>query len=137
MQGRQRKTRKNRVIPIASRASEGVGSSDNLSMSQGTVIQLTENIRCLYPCLAPKGHNDELLGRLNPNLGEFISTIYSRQYKSHKVEARHIILRQEAEEVVVEHLCVSKAIYKSIRLFLVSLFRVMLHKPREILHPPS
>ena len=45
MQGRQPKTGKNAVIPTASRASEGVGSSDDLLMSQETVIQLTENFR--------------------------------------------------------------------------------------------
>jgi len=137
MQGREQKTGKNVVIPTASCAAESVGSSDDLLMSQGTVIQLTENFRFVSVPLSKSECNDQLLGRLNPDLGEFISTIYSRQFKSQKFQAKHMALRlQQAEEVVVEHLCVSKAIYEAVRLFLVSLSSVMLWKPQEILHPP-
>ena len=136
MQGREPKIGKDAVIP-ASRASESVGSSDDLLMPQGTVIQLTENFRFASVPLSKSECNDQLLGRLNPDLGEFISTIYSRQFKSQKFQAKHMALRlQQAEEAVVEHLCVSEAICEAIRLFFVSLSSVMLRKSQEILHPP-
>ena len=64
MQGREPKTGKNVVIPTASRAAESVVSSDDLLMSQGTVIQLTENFRFVSVPLSKSECNDQLINYL-------------------------------------------------------------------------
>jgi hypothetical protein len=78
------------------------------------------------------------INRLNPDLGEFVSTIYSRQFKAQKGQARQLaITLKQAEEIDVEDLWVSEAISEAIRLFLVSLSSVMLRQPQDILKPPQ
>ncbi|KAF5355004.1 hypothetical protein D9756_005484 [Leucocoprinus leucothites] len=114
------KVEKAKATTTTTRALEVVGSSDDVLASQGTVVQLTENFR------------------LNPDLGEFVSTIYSRQFKAQKFQARQIaILLQQAEEVVVEDFWVSEAISEAVRRFLISLSSVMLRKPQDVLKPPQ
>jgi hypothetical protein len=75
---------------------------------------------------------------LNPDLGEFVSTIYSRQFKPQKVQARQLaIALQRAENIITDDVCISETIFKATRQFLVALSSVMLRKPQRILKPPQ
>ncbi|KAH8828421.1 hypothetical protein DL96DRAFT_1603184 [Flagelloscypha sp. PMI_526] len=85
--------------------------------SQGTVVQLTENFR------------------LNPDMGEFVSTIYSRKFKPQKVQARAIALALGTlHEAVPE---IKDDIERDTLEFLVALSSVMIREPQTMLEPPS
>lgn len=75
--------------------------------------------------------------RLNPDLGEFVSTIYSRQFKPQKVQARQLaVALKRAEDTVIEGLWISEGVSEAVRRFLMSLSNVMLRKPQNLLKPP-
>ncbi|KAJ3875587.1 AAA domain-containing protein [Lentinula edodes] len=88
--------------------------------SQGTVVQLTENFR------------------LNPDLGEFVSTIYSKAFRPQKVQARRIavalssISRMENPQPTNEYVQILNAVHD----FLLGLSNVMLKRPQRLLSPP-
>lgn len=70
--------------------------------------------------------------RLNPDLGEFVSTIYSRAFKPQKVQARHVatrlkslILHEDSDIVTVQ-----------VQRILLALSDVMLRQPQHVLRPP-
>lgn len=78
-----------------------------------------------------------MLCRLNPDLGEFVSTIYLRQFKPQKVQARQLATAlKRAEDIVTQDTWISEAISETVRRFLVSLSNVMLRKPQNLLKPP-
>ncbi|KAF7362302.1 AAA-12 domain-containing protein [Mycena venus] len=91
----------------------------DMSASQGTVVQLTENFR------------------LNPDLGEFVSTIYSRAFKPQKVQARHLATQLKSiEKDVGIDLGVQPRVLRDVQNFLLALSNVMLRKPQTVLRPP-
>ncbi|KAJ3861900.1 AAA domain-containing protein [Lentinula novae-zelandiae] len=67
--------------------------------SQGTIVQLTENFR------------------LNPDLGEFVSTIYSKAFRPQKVQARRIavafslVSRVESPQPTDEYIQILNAVH--------------------------
>ncbi|KAJ6593411.1 P-loop containing nucleoside triphosphate hydrolase protein [Mycena capillaripes] len=90
-----------------------------MSSSQGTVVQLTENFR------------------LNPDLGEFVSTIYSRAFKPQKVQARQLATQlKSVEEDIGQDLGVEPQVLRNVQSFLLALSDVMLRKPQAVLRPP-
>ncbi|KAF9446525.1 hypothetical protein P691DRAFT_733110 [Macrolepiota fuliginosa MF-IS2] len=113
-------SRKSGAENAPSRALKVSGSLDDIMSSQGTVVQLTENFR------------------LNPDLGEFVSTIYSRQLKSQKLQARQLAFAlKQAETMAIKDSWISKHISEAVRRFLTSLSDVMLHKPQTFLKSPQ
>ncbi|EIN06561.1 hypothetical protein PUNSTDRAFT_121729 [Punctularia strigosozonata HHB-11173 SS5] len=94
-------------------------SSEQVSSQLSTIVQLTENFR------------------LNPDLGDFVSTIYSRAFKPQKVQVQtlathlgnirglHVQCRPGLEDVL-----------ESAKSFLVDLSRAMLRKDQPRLRPP-
>ncbi|KAF5393462.1 hypothetical protein D9757_000477 [Collybiopsis confluens] len=94
--------------------------ASDYSSSQGTIVQLTENFR------------------LNPDLGAFVSTIYSRAFTSEKAQTRRIALAlgsvsdPDNASNEDEYLRISRVV----REFLLGLSSVMLKRPQNILSPP-
>ncbi|KAJ7686577.1 hypothetical protein B0H17DRAFT_1204242 [Mycena rosella] len=89
------------------------------SSSQGTVVQLTENFR------------------LNPDLGEFVSTIYSRAFKPQKVQAKQLATQfKSIERDLGKDLGVQPDVLRGAQNFLLALSNVMLRKPQTVLSPP-
>ncbi|KAF8963694.1 hypothetical protein BDZ97DRAFT_1819948, partial [Flammula alnicola] len=88
--------------------------------SQSTVVQLTENFR------------------LNPDLGEFVSTIYSRRFKPQKVQARQLAaaLKTLASDDG-KQLRIQPHISKAVQTFLVALSDVMFKQPQTVLVAPE
>ncbi|RXW24968.1 hypothetical protein EST38_g889 [Candolleomyces aberdarensis] len=105
------------VLPYTSQLDE-----DTLESSQNTVIQLTENFR------------------LNPDLGEFVSTIYARRFKPQKVQSRKLALSlskvQQMDSQKFEFGTDASTFVKA-RTFLQSLSEVMLREPQSTLEPPK
>ncbi|KAJ7647709.1 hypothetical protein FB45DRAFT_987359 [Roridomyces roridus] len=90
-----------------------------MSSSQGTIVQLTENFR------------------LNPDLGEFVSTIYSRAFKPQKVQAKQLAKQLKSiEQDVGRDLGVDPQVLLDVQNFLLALSNVMLRKPQTVLRPP-
>ncbi|KAJ6497568.1 AAA domain-containing protein [Mycena sanguinolenta] len=88
--------------------------------SQGTVVQLTENFR------------------LNPDLGEFVSTIYSRAFKPQKAQARQLAAQLKSiEDDVGLDFGVEPRVLRQAQNFLLALSNVMLRRPQTVLRPPS
>ncbi|KAF8171884.1 hypothetical protein BJ912DRAFT_994826 [Pholiota molesta] len=88
--------------------------------SQNTVVQLTENFR------------------LNPDLGEFVSTIYARQFKPQKVQARKLAealksLSGSNSETDIGNPTISCGV----QTFLVALSAVMSKQPQTVLVAPK
>ncbi|KAJ7287131.1 P-loop containing nucleoside triphosphate hydrolase protein [Mycena rebaudengoi] len=89
------------------------------SSSQGTIVQLTENFR------------------LNPDLGEFVSTIYSRAFKPQKVQAKQLATQLKSiERDIGKDLGVEPQVLRDVQDFLLALSDVMLRKPQKVLRPP-
>ncbi|KIM40311.1 hypothetical protein M413DRAFT_73826 [Hebeloma cylindrosporum] len=91
------------------------------SQSQGTIVQLTENFR------------------LNPDLGEFVSTIYSRQFKPQKVQARQLAaaLRTAGDVGSKKLLGTQAKILEAVQEFLIALSDVMFGEPQSVLVAPQ
>ncbi|KAJ3785130.1 AAA domain-containing protein [Lentinula aff. detonsa] len=95
-------------------------ASDGASSSQSTIVQLTENFR------------------LNPDLGEFVSTIYSKAFRPQKVQARRIALalssipQSKTSQATSEYL----KILDFAQRFLLGLSHIMLKRPQRDLSPP-
>ncbi|KAJ4483538.1 hypothetical protein J3R30DRAFT_3731697 [Lentinula aciculospora] len=113
-------SRPSRIEPRDTRPSSPVPDDASDMSSQSTIVQLTENFR------------------LNPDLGEFVSTIYSRAFRPQKVQARQIALalssisQSETPQATNEYL----RILDNIRKFLLGLSHVMLKRPQGVLSPP-
>ncbi|KAJ3717028.1 hypothetical protein C8R42DRAFT_538420, partial [Lentinula raphanica] len=86
-----------------------------------TIVQLTENF-----------------SRLNPDLGEFVSTIYSKAFKPQKVEARRIanalnsIPQPRKSQAPDEYFNILNFVQR----FLLALSCIMLKQPQRDLSPP-
>ncbi|KAJ7772068.1 hypothetical protein DFH07DRAFT_214825 [Mycena maculata] len=108
-------SRKDSQPPLSPTLSDYSG----VSSSQATVVQLTENFR------------------LNPDLGEFVSTIYSRAFKPQKVQAKQLAIDLKSiEQDVGKDLGVQPQVLRDVQNFLLALSDVMLRKPQTILCPP-
>ena len=70
--------------------------------------------------------------RLNPDLGEFVSTIYSRAFKPQKVQARQVATRLKSLNIDEE----SDGTTQEVQRFLLALSDVMLRQPQALLQPP-
>lgn len=72
------------------------------------------------------------IGRLNPDLGEFVSTIYSRKFKPQKVQARLVAIRLKslADEEPAD------GVLNEAQRFLLALSDVMLRLPQNVLQAP-
>ncbi|THV06208.1 hypothetical protein K435DRAFT_645834 [Dendrothele bispora CBS 962.96] len=94
-------------------------SDGDFSSSQSTVVQLTENFR------------------LNPDLGEFVSTIYSRAFKPQKLQPRKLAntLAKVEDDIGIDF-AIQPQIMKAVQQFLLGLSSAMLRKPQTILKPP-
>ncbi|KAG6920219.1 hypothetical protein DXG01_004988 [Tephrocybe rancida] len=101
--------------PFDSQASTSTDNNETTS----NVVQLTENFR------------------LNPDLGEFVSTIYSRAFKPQKVQARQLARNLKLIEgsLDMDH-GINASILQSTQAFLLSLSKVMLREPQNVLSPP-
>ncbi|TEB30288.1 hypothetical protein FA13DRAFT_541596 [Coprinellus micaceus] len=93
-------------------------------MGGHTVIQLTENFR------------------LNPDLGEFVATIYSRQFKPQKAQSRSLapkltgIVHMSEANKGTHDLGVNRNVLRTVQVFLLGLSDVMLRRPQSVLKPP-
>ncbi|KDQ28246.1 hypothetical protein PLEOSDRAFT_1041114 [Pleurotus ostreatus PC15] len=109
--------------PPAPTAYDGEGPSSQGSLegsSQGSIVQLTENFR------------------LNPDLGEFISTIYRRSFKPQKAQERELgKFFQTIRPQLGQDIGIPLGIADAIRHFLLALSNVMQRKPQELLLPPT
>ena len=77
---------------------------------------------------------------LNPDLGEFVSTIYSRQFKPQKVQARQLAaaLRTVTSDVGNRKLRGTQPkILEAVQEFLIALSDVMFRQPQSVLVPPK
>ncbi|KAJ7209786.1 hypothetical protein GGX14DRAFT_632127 [Mycena pura] len=75
---------------------------------------------------------------LNPDLGEFVSTIYSRAFKPQKVQAKQLATELKLiEKDIGADLGVDPQILRDVQNFLLALSAVMLRKPQTTLHPPT
>ncbi|KAF7288721.1 AAA-12 domain-containing protein [Mycena chlorophos] len=90
-------------------------TASEVSASQDTVVQLTENFR------------------LNPDLGDFVSTIYARKFTPQKVQAKQLATQLQTIQVDAN----APTPVREVREYLVSLSSVMLRKPQSILQPPA
>lgn len=71
-------------------------------------------------------------------MGEFVSTIYSRQFKPQKVQARQLAAALKGVEADRgKDLGVEPNVLEAIQKFLLSLSSVMLRQPQTFLHPPA
>ncbi|KAF9047439.1 AAA domain-containing protein [Panaeolus papilionaceus] len=95
-------------------------SMPQILSSQDTIVQLTENFR------------------LNPDLGEFVSTIYSRQFKAQKFQAKQLAISLTSLD---NHDSFDEAGFMKIcdvgKEFLSALGHVMLRQPQLLLSPPE
>uniref|UniRef100_A0A8H7Y8T0 DNA2/NAM7 helicase-like C-terminal domain-containing protein n=1 Tax=Psilocybe cubensis TaxID=181762 RepID=A0A8H7Y8T0_PSICU len=110
---------------FAEKSRSSLPSSDDdadMTSTQGTIVQLIENFR------------------LNPDLGEFVSTIYSRQFKPQKFQARQLAA---ALGTLAEGGCqypnpsVQQNITSAVQKFFVALSDVMLRRPQSVLAEPE
>ena len=77
---------------------------------------------------------------LNPDLGEFVSTIYSRQFKPQKVQARQLAaaLRTVTSDVGNRKLRGTQPkILEAVQEFLIALSDVMFRQPQSVLVAPK
>jgi len=77
---------------------------------------------------------------LNPDLGEFVSTIYSRQFKPQKVQARQLAaaLATLADEDEDERITgIQRNVLEPVKTFLVALSDVMHKQPQTVLVAPE
>ncbi|KAJ3499450.1 hypothetical protein NLJ89_g10100 [Agrocybe chaxingu] len=96
------------------------GADGEPASSQGTIVQLTENFR------------------LNPDLGEFVSTIYSRQFKPQKVQARQLaIALRTVADFNGAQLGIRSTIFNPVQKFLTALSDVMFNQPQSVLVAPE
>ncbi|EFI28211.1 hypothetical protein CC1G_14236 [Coprinopsis cinerea okayama7 len=101
------------------------------------VVQLTENFRHVTFSYGKEKSIHVWFVRLNPDLGEFVSTIYSRQFKPQKVQARRLALvLQEIPQMDATQTGVDRSILIKVRDFLLGLSKVMLRVPQNILRTP-
>ncbi|KAF4599971.1 hypothetical protein EYR40_007077 [Pleurotus pulmonarius] len=99
----------------------GVSSQGSLEgSSQGSIVQLTENFR------------------LNPDLGDFISTIYRRSFKPQKAQERELAkFFQTIRPQLGQDIGIPLDIADAIRHFFLALSNVMQRKPQDLLLPPT
>lgn len=75
---------------------------------------------------------------LNPDLGEFVSTIYSRRFKPQKVQARQLaIALKSLSELSENYSGIQPTILKNIQTFFVALSEVMFKQPQMVLVAPE
>ncbi|KAG6855670.1 hypothetical protein H0H87_012265, partial [Tephrocybe sp. NHM501043] len=103
-----------------------IGDGGQAEQAASNVVQLTENFR------------------LNPDLGEFVSTIYSRAFKPQKVQALQLARNLRRIEGLPppfspnhSNLGLNASIVQSTQTFLLALSKVMLREPQDVLSPPS
>ncbi|KAG6850866.1 hypothetical protein H0H93_007484 [Arthromyces matolae] len=120
------KTQQPTVTPAVDEPMESQGSSSlNGEEVAFNFVQLTENFR------------------LNPDLGEFVSTIYSKSFKPQKLQARQLaqnlkLIENFRFESSTEPRWkeIQPDILISIQTFLFSLSKAMLREPQSELSPP-
>jgi hypothetical protein len=75
---------------------------------------------------------------LNPDLGEFVSTIYSRQFKPQKVQARQLATALKTlADTNGRCIGINPRIFGAVQTFLTSLSDVMLKRPQNVLVAPE
>lgn len=75
---------------------------------------------------------------LNPDLGEFVSTIYSRQFKPQKVQARQLATALKTlADMNGRCIGINPRIFGAIQIFLTSLSDVMFKRPQNVLVAPE
>jgi hypothetical protein len=74
---------------------------------------------------------------LNPDLGEFVSTIYSRAFKPQKVQARQLAsaLGNVENDIGIDF-AIQPRIMEGVQRFLLGLSKAMLRQPQNTLKPP-
>ncbi len=76
--------------------------------------------------------------RLNPDLGEFISTIYSRGFKPQKSQTHQLATAlKSVSDDLGRDLGISPCILESIQWVLLALSDAMLRQPQNVVMPPS
>ena len=75
---------------------------------------------------------------MNPDLGEFVSTIYSRKFKPQKSQARQLASAlQTISGIDSKGLYINDAVFIAVQRFLTSLATVMSNQPQDVLAPPE
>jgi hypothetical protein len=75
---------------------------------------------------------------LNPDLGEFVSTIYSRQFKPQKVQARQLATALKTlADMNGRYIGMNPLIFGAVQIFLTSLSDVMFKRPQNVLVAPE
>lgn len=75
--------------------------------------------------------------RLNPDLCEFVSTIYSRAFKPQKVQAQQVATRLKSlNSIIGANHGSDNGVLKDVQMFLLALSDAMLQNPQTILHRP-
>jgi hypothetical protein len=72
--------------------------------------------------------------RLNADLGEFVSTIYSKAFTPQKTQLRQLATRLQSLSQPIE--CNPDKVMEDVREFLLALSAVMLRRPQSLLRPP-
>ncbi|ESK97371.1 aaa atpase [Moniliophthora roreri MCA 2997] len=94
-------------------------SFDEIPSTQGSVVQLTENFR------------------LNPDLGEFISTIYSRAFVAQNFQPRQLANSLRfISNGTGENFGLANGVVERVRTFLLALSNVMLKQHQSFLSQP-
>ncbi|KDQ50871.1 hypothetical protein JAAARDRAFT_211450 [Jaapia argillacea MUCL 33604] len=98
-------------------------ASPETSSQISTIVQLTENFR------------------LNPDLGDFISTIYARPFKPQKSQAKHLAAQLKTLETIPSPACENGGgsptpLGEDIRQVLLNLSKAMSRKPQRRLQVP-
>ncbi|KAF9486003.1 hypothetical protein BDN70DRAFT_794739 [Pholiota conissans] len=109
-----------RFAHLHSKVSESQEEAD-VPASQSTIVQLTENFR------------------LNPDLGEFISTIYARRFRPQKGQARQLAMALKSLSSISNEtlIGIQPTVTDKVQSFLVALSHVMLNQPQDILVEPE
>ncbi|KAF8070719.1 hypothetical protein FPV67DRAFT_1624405 [Lyophyllum atratum] len=100
----------------------------------------SDNSQCSMTSEAPSSNVVQLTEnfRLNPDLGEFVSTIYSRAFKPQKVQARQLARHLKLiENDKGRDLGIQAEVLADVQVFLLSLSKVMLREPQNVLLPPG
>ncbi|KAG6902770.1 hypothetical protein C0995_011918 [Termitomyces sp. Mi166 len=107
--------------PPQEEPSDDFSSLNIQELSSSNFVQLTENFR------------------LNADLGDFVSTIYSRAFKPQKVQARQLgrNLKLVENYRLDDFTGIQPDILNSVQTFLLSLSKVMLREPQTVLIPPA
>lgn len=114
-----------------------IDASQGSASQIGAIVQLTENFRYVLPFVFFVSFAHECVlwihCSLNPDLGEFVSTIYQRAFKPQKTQTRRVA---ERFTLLRNGTANESDTLRDVREFLLALSDAMLCKPQTLLQSP-